>query len=487
MLDTRRRIHKILNSSFKERLDTALAKFIISLIFSLLVAFLPDYSGLSLSGILALFILFFAACLWVSEAIPAFSVSLLIVALNILLLGFDGFDFANKNANWEIYLAPWSSPLVFLFFAGFIMGSAASKTKLDLWFAKKVLFFAGKKPENVLTAVLMITFCFSMFISNTATTAMMITIVTPIIYILDKKDKFAKAILLAVTIGANIGGMGTIIGTPPNAIAVGILGDRAPDFLLWMLYGAVPAFFIATMLRFYLLKMYPSSSSTINIDAIANINHFDDSTTTFESIPSIPSWKKIVVVVTFFCTILLWLTNSFHHIPTTVVSLLPVVAFTIFKILDVEDIRELRWDIIILIVGGLSLGIGISKSGLALWFASIFDLSSFGLVGFVLIFSYIVVIVSNFMSNSAASNVILPLVVAFSASFSEQSSNLAVIAVALSASFAMCLPVSTPPNAIVFSTNKIDSKDLLKLGLLVGLFAPIITSGWIYILSIIKF
>jgi len=110
---------------------------------------------------------------------------------------------------------------------------------------------------------------------------------------------------------------------------------------------------------------------------------------------------------------LLWLTGPLHHIPTTVVSLLPVVVFTIFGILDVDDVQEIRWDVIILIVGGLSLGMAVGKNGLAVWFAELFDLSQIGLFAVIMIFSIIVVVVSNFMSNTAASNIILPIVVAF--------------------------------------------------------------------------
>lgn len=479
MLDTRRRMKKILDASFHEKPAPALQKFVFSLIFALFVAFVPTYTGLSHSGVIALFILCFSAALWVTEAIPAFAVGLLIVGLNILLLGFENFQFSPTH-DWKIYLKPWSSPLVFLFFAGFIMASAASKTKLDLWLAKRIIFFVGSKPKNVLTAILAITFVFSMFISNTATAAMMLTIVLPIVATLEKGDKFAKGLLLAVSVGANIGGMGTIIGTPPNAIAVGILGEKAPDFLTWMFYGLVPAFIIAVILRYYLLFSYPTSKEKLSLKNIAKIESHDDSSTSTKKTPRIPSWKKTVVIVTFLVTIGMWLTSSIHHIPTTVVAFLPIVSFTMFKILDVDDIRELRWDVIILIFGGLSLGLAIAQSGLASWFTKLFDLSAIGLIGFILIFSYVVVVVSNFMSNSAASNVILPIVVAFGTGFGEQTSSLAVIAVALSASVAMCLPVSTPPNAIIYSSGKIDTKDLLKLGIIVGVIAPIITGLWIY-------
>lgn len=478
MLDTRRHLNTLINSSFKMALNKSLLCFVGSLIAALLVAFVPSYSGLNDDGVMTLFILLFVAGLWVTEAIPAFAVSLLAIALNILLLGFNNFDFADKSATWKTYLGPWSSPLVFLFFAGFIMAAAASKTKLDLWIAKKVLFFVGEKPKNVMTGLMVITFVLSMFISNTATTAMMVTVIAPILASMDEGNPFGRALLLGVAVAANIGGMGTIIGTPPNAIAVGILGERAPSFLGWMIYAVPPAILLAIVIRFILIKLYPSTEDRVSLKHLEEIDHFDDSTSKFDKIPTVPSWKKSTVVLTFFATVLLWLTGPLHHIPTTVVSLLPVVVFTIFGILDVDDVQEIRWDVIILIVGGLSLGMAVGNNGLAVWFAELFDLSQIGLFAVIMIFSIIVVVVSNFMSNTAASNIILPIVVAFTSSMGDEASIVTAVAVALCASCAMALPVSTPPNAIVYASGNIATKDFIRIGLFAGIVSPPILAAW---------
>lgn len=479
MLDTRRRIRQLIDKSFKERLDTSFLKFFASLALAAVAAFIPEYANLAHEARLTLFVLLFAAGLWISEAIPAFAVSLLVIALNIVLLGFNGFDFKDPSADWEYYLKPWSNPLVFLFFAGFIMAAAASKTKLDFWLAKKVIFIFGSKPKNIVTGFLLITFVFSMFISNTATTAMMLTIIIPLLQKNASDVNFVKSILLAVVVGANLGGIGTIIGTPPNAIAVGLLEAHAPNFLMWMYYALAPAVVMAVLLYFYIIKFYPSNGKSIDLKEVENIDHYDDSTTNFTKIPTIPSWKKIITVVIFVLTISLWMTNAFHNIPTTVVSLLPVVAFTMFRILDADDIATLRWDVIILIVGGLSLGLAVSKSGLAVWFANLFHTEGASTVFLVLLFAYVVLIISNFMSHTAASNIILPLVIALAASFEGANHVSAVITVAISSSFAMLLPISTPPNALVFSTGKLEGKDLVKIGILTGLTGPLVTYAWI--------
>jgi sodium-dependent dicarboxylate transporter 2/3/5 len=166
-----------------------------------------------------------------------------------------------------------------------------------------------------------------------------------------------------------------------------------------------------------------------------------------------------------------------------VVSLLPVVIFTLVGIIDVEDIQSLRWDVILLIIGGLALGVGVSTTGLAAWFAGAFDLEGSSMLVVTLLFAYLVVIVSNFMSNTAATNVMLPIVVAFGVTIGEGGSQAMVIAVALSASFAMSLPVSTPPNAIVYASGRLASQDFLLIGLLTAVIGPPVVLGWLFLIS----
>jgi sodium-dependent dicarboxylate transporter 2/3/5 len=484
MLDTRRHLKTFFDDLYKISLKNSLIWFFVSLFVALVVAFIPEYT-LEKEGMLTLFILVFAAGLWISEAIPAFAVSLLVIALEIVLLGFSDLDFSSGSTEWEYYLKPWSSPLIFLFLAGFIMASAASKTKLDLWLAKKVLFFVGGRPKNIVSGLIAITFVLSMFISNTATAAMMMTVLTPLMLHVKPSNPFSKSMLLSVVVGANLGGMATIIGTPPNAIAVGVLDASAPSFIGWMGYALIPAIVVVLILRLVILKLYPSNEPFINLKSIKEVEHFDDSTKKFSKVPTVPSWKKKVTIAIFAITIMMWLTGPLHHIPTTVVSLIPIIGFTLFGIIDADDMCKIRWDVIILIIGGLSLGLAVSKTELDLWFASLISVDDMSIFMVIMVFSYVVVIFSNFMSNTAASNIMLPIVAAVAVSMSVDSSALAVIAVALSASFAMSLPVSTPPNAIIYASKKVSSKDFLILGVVTATLGPVVVLGWMYIISFI--
>jgi len=482
MLDERTVLRHMIDHAYSLSLRFAFTSFALSLLFAAFVAFVPDYD-LSHKAVLALFILLLAAALWMSEAIPAFAVSLLVIALEITLLGFEDFDFASGSQEWQLYLQPWSSPLVFLFLAGFIMAGAASKTKLDLWLAKKVLFYVGGRPKNILIGLIGTTFLLSMFVSNTATAAMMLTVLTPLLFHIKPGNPFAKAMLLSVVIGANIGGMATIIGTPPNAIAVGILAENAPSFIGWIGYALAPAIVMVSILGYTIYKLYPSSEPFIDIQSIKEVEHFDDSTKKFSKLPTVASWKKKATVAIFAITILLWLSAPLHHIPTTVVSLIPIIGFTLFGILDADDICNIRWDVIILIIGGLSLGLGITETGLDLWFASFVPEDGLNTLMLIVVFSFLVVFISNFMSNTAATNIILPIVVAIATSISSESNIIVVIAVALSASFAMMLPVSTPPNAIIYSSNKIAAKDFIILGSITALMGPPIVIAWLLFLD----
>ncbi|MFA7070698.1 MAG: SLC13 family permease, partial [Sulfurimonas sp.] len=378
-------------------LKSPLVLFIASLFIALIIAYIPTYE-LEKNGVTMLFILVFVALLWISEAIPAFAVSLLVIALEVVLLGFDGFNFKSGSKEWEYYLLPWSYPLIFLFLGGFIMASAASKTKLDLWLAKKVIFIVGGRPKNILLGLVAVTFTLSMFISNTATAAMMMSILSPMLLKIKPSNPFNKAILLSVLAAINLGGMTTIISTPPNAIAAGMLGENAPSFLGWMAYAVVPSVAILAILLFIIYKLYPSSEPYIQLKSLKEVDHFDDSTKIFSKIPTIPSWKKNITMIIFAITILLWMSEPLHHIPITVVSFVPIIGFTLFGILDADDITKIRWDVIILIVGGLSLGLGVSKTGLDSWFASLVQVENMEIFLVAVVFSYIVILMSNFMS-----------------------------------------------------------------------------------------
>ncbi len=465
MLDTRREIRRLVGR-LEFNSQRALKKTMPCLIVASLIAFLPNYSGLNPAAQWTLFILIFAAGLWITEAMPAFAVALVVIALEIAILGRVNGVFATGEKDWEIFVQPWSSPLIWLFFGGFILAAAATKTRLDRWLVRNVLARFGTHPPFVLFGLMSITFTFSMFMSNTATAAMMLAVITPVIAKLDKDDPFIKAILIGIPFSANLGGMGTIIGSPPNAIAAGAIADIYPiNFAEWMLAGLPPAIILGAITWFYVLKRYPSKKGNIDLSEL-----LDDS---YQS-AVLPLWKKLVVMFVFIITILLWLTTPLHGIPTSVISFIPITVFATVRVICVSDIRQLPWDVLLLMTGGLSLGVAVSKTGLAVWMVGELQLSTGAVIVLAFVFSYFATIISNFMSNTAAANIIIPIGLAAAVGFEPQ----VVVPIALGASAAMCMPISTPPNALAYASGKIEIKDFISGGLIIGILAPLISVLW---------
>jgi sodium-dependent dicarboxylate transporter 2/3/5 len=441
-----------------------------SVLLALLVAAVVRGSpGLSPAADRALFVLVLAAALWISEAMPAFAVAVLVIALEVLLLGRPGGVFAATPNDWQRFVIVLGDPIIWLFFGGFVLAAAAAKTGLDRLLAVRVLAWSGPAPGGVLLGVLGLSFAFSMFMSNTATAAMMLAVVAPVVAATDAGDPFGKALLLAVAFGANVGGMGTIVGTPPNAIAVGLLGElpgQRIDFLQWILLGLPPSLVLAGVTWAYLRLRYASGAANRRIAALKPT----------DGPPSAgPPWQRRAVAVTFAATVLLWMTGQWHRIPATAVALAPIVVFTSTGILDGRDIRSLSWDVLLLMAGGLALGVAVKETGLAEWLLAVLPLEGMGTVGATVMISYAAVALSNFMSNTAAANILLPIGMALMSGLEAH----VAVPIALAASAAMCLPISTPPNAIVFSAGRLESRDLLAGGLLIGTLAPFLCSAWV--------
>ncbi|MEM1303258.1 MAG: DASS family sodium-coupled anion symporter [Planctomycetota bacterium] len=450
------------------------------------IAFTPTYTGLEPAGQWALWILVFSALMWVTEAIPPFATSLVSIGLMIAILGRPGGVFATTDKDWEMFIRPWGSSLIWLFFGGFVLAAGAARTGLDRWMALRTLGLFGKKPAMVLMGVMLITAVLSMFVSNTATATLMLAVLGPIINPAEGEPRrrfedaaaepdpqlglLSKGLLLGIALAANIGGMGTIIGTPPNAIAAGVLADEGAgiDFARWMVLAVPPAAALLAVGWGFLLARYLGGSSFVDLES------FSLGETRAEPVPKL---RQVIVAFTFSATVLMWMTSPLTGIPTTVVSFLPICMLTATGILSADDIRRLPWDILLLITGGLSLGVAIDQTGLADWVVGQLPTDDLPLMAIVLGFGYLTLVLSNLMSNTATANIVLPLAVAILAATDPGDARL-IVPVALSASLAMCLPISTPPNAIIYGSGQIGSLDLLLAGLVVGVIGPVVATLW---------
>jgi solute carrier family 13 (sodium-dependent dicarboxylate transporter), member 2/3/5 len=455
--------------SLIERLEfsstVALIKSGLCLLAAAIAFWLPQDPSLSDAARWTLFILTFAAGLWAAEAIPAFAVALLVIGLQIGILGRPGGVFSQEPNDWEQFAATLGNPLIWLFFGGFVLAAAADKTGLNRALACEVLRRAGNRPGAILASSMAITFVFSMFISNTAAATMMIAVMLPLIATLAPEDRFRKAMMLGIAFAANLGGMGTVIGSPPNAIAAGALRGVEPiDFFGWVLAAAPPALVMVTLTWAYLMLRY--SAATQRIDLVTFVAGGPAS--------DLAVWRRWLVVAVFTVTVILWLSQSLHGIPATVISFVPICVFCAAGVINGDDICAIRWDVLLLIAGGLSLGLAVTQTGLAGWLVGLLPLDRVANLAVVMLLGFATMSLSNVMSNTAAANILVPIAIVVGVGAEAAT----VVPVALSASAAMCLPISTPPNAIAYGTGQLQTRDLIEGGLWIGILAPLLATLW---------
>ncbi len=429
--------------------------------------FLP-LPGLETGSRICLMIFVGAAGLWVTEAIPPFATGTMVIVLCIYLLGIQaeslGLSPEDAVHGYRIFLNPIASPVLVLFFGGFILAIGAAKHGFDVRLAKAFLRPFGQKPKMVLLGIIIITGAFSMFMSNTATTAMMIAILGPLFSRFEGRDPFKRALVLSVPFAANIGGIGTIIGTPPNAVAASVLGESGYpiSFFQWMLIGVPVVIVLLFFLWFMLITIFKPRSDELEL-------LFPEKTEM--------TWDLLLVVITFIVTIGMWLTQPLHGLPSAVTALLPIMIFTMFGIIDRDDLRSVEWHVLILIAGGMTLGVAMKSTGLSDVLVNLITSAGFSPWTLLIIIILFSLALSNFMSHTSAANLLIPIVT----SLSTISPAIGAIGVAFACSLAMSLPISTPPNAIAFATREITTSELVKYGTIVS----VVGVGVIYLLILV--
>lgn len=413
----------------------------------------PREQGI-MAGIMVL-----AALLWVTEALPLFVTSLIVIAAEIILLanpgGWGGFGFeAAGGPTFKTILNASVNPILVLFFAGLVMSRAAVNEQVDQNMASWLLRPYARNRRLLLFGVIGVTALFSMWMSNTATTAFMLTLTMPLMAQIDPADPYRKGLLLAVPFAANIGGLGTPIASPPNAIALGYLrsADVNVTFASWMMVAVPLMVVLLAALGWFLLKLYGRSAGA----------------GTGFTLPASRLGKRALWVVgVFVFTATLWLTEGLHGLPASVVSLFPVVALLVGGFVSQKDINRLEWDVLILIAGGLALGYGLSVTELDSRIVAILPSGKVGM-GLIAMLVMATFILSTLISNSAVANLLLP--IGLAAAYGQPGLLAVMLPIALTASLAMGLPVSTPPNAMAYARGELTASDMAKAGIPIGLF-----------------
>ena len=418
----------------------------------------------------------FTALMWMFEVIPTWTTSVLSIVIMLLTISdssiwfMKGYGIPSEMGTFVSYkalLSTFADPVIMLFLGGFILAIAATKVGLDLHLAKALLKPFGKRSEFVLLGFLMVIGLFSMFMSNTATAAMMLTFLAPVLRTLPPDGKGRIGLALAIPIAANLGGIGTPIGTPPNAIALGYLNDSLHmnvGFGEWMLV-MVPYVIVMLLIAWgILLYLFPFKQKTIEL-------HIE------EGKPK--TWQTYVVYVTFAVTILLWMLDRVTGINSNVVAMIPVGVFCVTGIITKEDLKDINWSVLWMVAGGFALGVALQSTGLAEHLVSSIPFARWSPIAVILVAGFLGYFISNFISNTAAANLLVPILCAVGVGMGESLEAVGgvrtlLIGAVLSTSLAMLFPISTPPNALAHSTGLVNTTQMATAGILVGVIGYVL-------------
>ena len=432
--------------------------------------------------IIAIFV--FATLMWVLHLISSWATSVAIMGLMLLFTSTSGVapmcdpEEVGALLPYKGIMACFADPVIMLFIGGFILAIAATKTGLDAQLAKVLLKPFGKKSENVLLGFLLITGLFSMFVSNTATAAMMLTFLTPVFKQLPPEGKGRIALAMSIPVAANLGGMGTPIGTPPNAIAIKYLNDPEGlnlniGFGEWMLF-MVPLVAVLLFFGWMLLRwMFPFKQKTVELVIEGGMKK---------------NTQTYIVIVTFIATVALWVCEKWTGINSYTVALIPFVVFALTGIIDKHDLEEINWSVIWMVAGGFALGYGLNQSGLAALAIESVPFGDFSPIVILMLSGVICYLLSNFISNSATAALLMPILALVCTAMGDKLAPIGgtptvLIGIAIAASSAMILPVSTPPNALAFSTDLVEQKDMARVGIIVGVTSMVLGYGMLYLMG----
>ena len=435
----------------------------------LIIWFLPSSSfgieGLTVVQQRTIAIFVYAALMWMFEIIPAWATSVTTIVFLLLAVSNKGLTNPDMGAlvNFKEIMASFADPIIMLFLGGFVLAITASKVGLDVVLARVMLKPFGTNPKWVLLGFLTLISVMSMFMSNTATAAMMLAFLAPVLRTLPADGGGRVSLAMAIPIAANIGGLGTPIGTPPNAIAIGQLAamDINIGFGAWMI-RMVPVVIIMILFSWWLLMfLFPFKAKDVKIVIQPDEHHKID-------------WQFWVVAITFICTILLWMTGELTHLNSNVVALIPFAVFALIGIFKREDFEKIDWHVLWMVAGGFAIGTALNKTGLAAALVEAIPFGNWSAIAVLVIAGLLGWLLSNFIANSSAANLLVPILAVVGTAMSEQLGAFGgvttlLVCVAASTSFAMLLPISTPPNAIACSTGLIKTSDMTKVGLIVGL------------------
>ena len=369
----------------------------------------------------------------------------------------------------------FANPTIMLFIGGFVLAIGLTKVKLDVALARILLKPFGTRSEIVLLGFILVTAIFSAFVSNTATAAMMLAFLTPVLRSLPADGKGRIALALAIPVGANLGGMMTPIGTPPNMIALDYLASQGMgiSFVDWTIKMA-PFVIVLLVLAWILLRiLFPFKQKNIKIEIEGTIRW---------------DYKTWSVVVAFVLTIFMWMFGTdMWGIDTNVVAMIPIAIFCATGILTRRDLEEINWSVLWMVAGGFALGVALNYKGegsasLSSLIVQSVPFDNFSPIAVMILAGLICFGFSNFISHSAATSLLVPVLGVVAVGIGDKldafgGAQAMLVGIAIASSVSMILPISTPPNAIAHSTGFIEQKDMMKVGIIIGILGIVLGYG----------
>jgi sodium-dependent dicarboxylate transporter 2/3/5 len=445
------------------------------LLFLLTLLSPPWFTGMSANAWLITGLTGWMALWWITEPVPIPVTALLPIVI-VPLLSLD--SIGNVTA-------PYAHPLIFLFLGGFVLSIAMERWNLHKRIALMTMLLVGSKPSQQIAGIMLVTAFLSMWMSNTATAVMMLPIGLSIIAMQQEQgisnDNFAKAILLSIAYAASIGGVATLIGTPPNALLAAYL-ERSYQLQLsfsdWMLFGVPLSISLLLVCWFWLTQVH------FRLDNIATIDSRTMYRKKLSALGAMHNAEKLVFAVFIlaaFCWIFRGPLSQLSGIKlddtliavfaATLLFVLPVSLSSGQRILQWEDCQNLPWGVLLLFGGGLTLATQIDNAGLSGYIAGqIGQLGSINLLLLIVLVTTVIIFLTEITSNTATAAAFLPLLGPVAVSL-DTSAAMLVIPAAVAASCAFMLPVATPPNAIVFASGKLKIIDMVKAGLVLNIVA----------------
>lgn len=435
-------------------------------LFALLVGLLIYFSSTPLEAqqSVVLAIAAMAVVLWVSEVIPLYITSILSSFLLIVLGGFGAEDI----------FRPYFDPVIVLFLGGFVLARALQKYDLDRSIAHALLQRTGSNPYTFILGIMSVTAFLSMWMSNTAASALMIPICIAVLEangLISDTSRFAKGCVLAVAYAATIGGIATLVGSPPNAIAAKFLAENRVEltFVGWMI-RAFPFVIVALLYVWGVVCL-------LNRPEVKEIR--------FKSQQKGLSGEQLMILGVFFLTVLGWLTTRFTGLSASTVALLPIILLYGLGLLDDTDLGKISWGTLLLFGGGLSLGGALTEVKIDVLMAEalVGNLAQFPQFLTMLILVFFGIFITMMVSNTASAAILVPLMIPVAKGLGVDLSAMAIV-IAIGVSLDFMMPVGTPPNAIAYSTGLVRVREMVKNGVLMNLGTGLILACLCYLLWI---